>query len=114
MSENKNIVGLIVALAIVFGLIGALVSYDMNQYNAKAVNRISNGDDALVSVSSATVVNNNDVIVSDRFVGKLEKDANVVAVGKDGSMYVVKGGTVLVSDMVVKTYGQDTSVYRIS
>lgn len=114
MSENNSIVGLIVALAIVFGLIGAFVSYDLNQYRENPVSKVSKGDNVLISVSQTNNVNNNQVIVNDRFVGKLDKNANVVAIAKDGSMYLVKGGAVLVSDMVVTTNGVDTTVYRVN
>ncbi len=113
MSYNNNIVGLIVALALVFGLIGAFVSYNLEQANIKNFNKVDTGKDSIISVSSTSTKNSNEVIVNDRFVGKLDKNSKVVAVGKDGSMYVVKNGAVLVSDMIVKTNGEDTSVYRI-
>lgn len=114
MSSNKKIVGLIALLAVIFMFIGALVSYDLQEYNSRQLRSVANGDDTLAVVTTTTEAKNGNVLVSDRFTGKLEKDAKVVAVGEDGSMYVVKSGTVLVSDMVVGTNDESISVYRIN
>ena len=113
MSENKKIAMLIVLLAIVFGLIGALVSYDLKQYDMKIEN-VLNGEDNLIEVSQSNEIKNNNVLVTDKFTGKLEKDAKVIAVGSDGSMYIVTEGTILVSDMVIKNTQETTSVYRVN
>lgn len=113
MSNNRKIVGLITLLAVIFGLIGALVSYDLQDYNSRQARSVANGDNTLAVVKTTSDAKSNNVIVSDRFTGKLEKDANVVAVGDDGSMYVVRGGTILASNMIVGNNDDTVSVYRI-
>lgn len=114
MSETKNLATLIIILAVIFGLIGALVSYDLQQYNSKIGKSVKGGDESLIEVKSDDISTNTRVMVTDRFVGKLDKNSKVVAIGDDGSMYVVRGGTVLASDMVVGTNEDTTSVYRIN
>ncbi len=114
MSSNGKIVGLIVVLAIIFAFIGALVSYDLQQYNLKQTQKVIGKSDTLVELESSSESKNTNVLVNDRFTGKLEADSNVVAIGEDGSMYIVKKGTVLVSDMVVQNSEETILVYRIN
>ncbi len=114
MSNNRKIASLIALLAIVFVFIGAIVSYDLEQYNLKALKGTENSEDTLVAIRVTEEVANKNVLVTDRFTGKLEKDSEVISIGSDGSMYVVKGGTVLASDMVIGTNEETTSVYRIN
>lgn len=113
MSNNRKIASLIALLAIVFVFIGAIVSYDLEQYNSKNLKSTQNSEDTLVAIRVTGEAENKNVLVTDRFTGKLEKDSQVISIGSDGSMYVVKGGTVLVSDMVIGKNEETTSVYRI-
>ena len=113
MSNNRKIASLIALLAIVFVFIGAIVSYDLEQYNSRNSKDVENVQDTLVAVRVTEETENKNVLVTDRFTGKLEKDSQVISIGSAGSMYVVKGGTVLASDMIIGTNEETTSVYRI-
>ena len=114
MSNNRKIASLIALLAIVFVFIGAIVSYDLEQYNLRTLKGTQSSEETLVAIRVTEEAENKNVLVTDRFTGKLEKDSQVISIGSDGSMYVVKGGTVLASDMVIGTNEESTSVYRIN
>ncbi len=114
MSNNRKIASLIALLAIVFVFIGAIVSYDLEQYNLRTLKGTQSSEETLVAIRVTEEAENKNILVTDRFTGKLEKDSQVISIGSDGSMYVVKGGTVLASDMVIGTNEESTSVYRIN
>ena len=122
MDRNNSVLSLIAVLLILLFSMVLVYSYGngliSNSENRVVVdiNDTKEGEVPVyrvISTGKEIEVENKNVIVNDRFVGKLEKDARVVSISSDGQAYNVRDGVVLVSDMVVSSDEESYKVYRI-
>lgn len=113
-NNNHKIVFLLLSLVVIFAILGWVVSFKLNEGTMEQADNKLSGQLTLIKVmENKPVPSKNKVIVTDRFVGELEKDSVVVAVSSNGEAYTVRSGTLLTDGMVIKSSPEEYSVYRI-
>ncbi|MCA9495517.1 MAG: hypothetical protein KC589_01125 [Nanoarchaeota archaeon] len=116
---NDNIMGRAILLLIVLIGIGYLYSYsDSDILNTNEETEIEESQKekekvSYIELKKTKEVSNKNVVVSDKYVGKLNVGEAVVVKDKDGSAYIVTKGTVLVEGMLITANEKESSVYKI-
>lgn len=98
-------------LVIIFAAIGWISSYK-DVVETTNTNELKETQ-VIVPIMGEREVSSKNVIVNDRFVGTIEKDATIVAVSSNRQAYAVKSGVILADDMVVKVSNEDISIVRL-
>lgn len=115
-NDTQKIVALLISLVIIFGLLGWIVSYQLKSQDVSV-----SGDTSIIKeqptllqvMKNVSTETKRPLIVTDRFVGKIDKDAVVVAVSSNGEAYAVKSGVVLTNNMVISANDNSYSVQRL-
>ena len=116
MSQTSKIAFLLVVLVIVFIGIGWILAYNVQTTPVDKEEKFPHiSNSGYVEVEGGEVaVPSKRIIVSDRFVGKLDKDATIVTISSDGNAYNVRNGAVLVDETVIKADSDSYSVRRLN
>lgn len=116
-NDNSKIVFLLLSLVVIFAMLGWIVAYNVNSsvpVAIKTTENNANSQPTLITVMGEKAVpSKNKVIVTDKFVGDLEKDSVVVAVSSNGDAYTVRSGVLLTDGMVISSSSEAYSIYRI-
>jgi hypothetical protein len=115
LRETHKIVVLLLSLAVIFVLLGWIISFNLTLQDT------SEFDEVKVKPHSTTIIfeaekeveSTKTVLVTDRFVGKLDKDANVIAISSNGDAYAVQSGVLLADDMVISSSEEAYSIQRL-
>ena len=125
MGKEKNtgtlFVLLLIFLVIISGL--ALIGVNLNS-NVSVVSTNNNNENnqivkpqetqQIIVLDQETNKNSNRILIDKKYVGKLEKNGNIVVMDENGAMYSIKKGAVLVPGIVVNAQDDSYSVYRIN
>lgn len=101
--------------ALLIVIIGAMAilyteNYGENNYKDK---KKSHMEDDYLEIEGTKYIKNNNVIVSDRFTGKIQEDANVVVLGKNGQIVDIHKGIVLTDEMVIEVREEGVTVLSL-
>lgn len=112
--ENINkLVKSLLILVIIFASIGWILSYQDSLESSTETKMEKESQEILTFIGTKSIPKNN-VLVTDRYVNKLDKDAQIITIGSDGAMYNVQNGVVLADNMVIKQDSESASVLRIN
>lgn len=115
MSKNNQIWNLTLLLILIICAILYLGVSNLNiNLNNQPTNKQSNVTNNYLEITSTTTKPTNRVIVSDRFTGTLQKDANVVVVGEDGSIHKIEEGVVLIDGVLVEAQDNSYQILRVN
>lgn len=98
-----------VLLIVLFASIGWILSYQ-EQSEAKMAYEKESVHEVLTLVGTTEYNKDRAMIVTDKYANRLEKNAKTVTFARDGSIYSVQNGVVLVDDMIIEKSGEENSV----
>lgn len=114
MSKTSKVALLTILLIIVLGSMYFLYTYDNNStIKSESSHEFSSSNVGYVEISGEREKSNKKVLVNDKYVAKPEKDAEIIIFAKDGSIYEVKSGTVLVDDSVIEKNSEGFTIQRL-
>lgn len=128
MGKEKNTTTLFVLLLIFLVIISGLALIGVNLNSSISIVSTNNNNNnnqnnqivkpketqQIIVLNKETAENSNRILVDNKYVGKLEKNGNIVVMDNDGTMYSVRKGAVLVPGIVVNAQDDSYSVYRIN
>ena len=113
MGKGRDIVVLILLLAVVLVSFLVLLTYSQNVNNASEKSEFKSSASYTI-VSGEREITSNRIIASDRYVGDLNTDGQIIVIGSSGSAYIIENGVVLVDGMVISASEDSYSIYRIN
>lgn len=118
MANSESIMGRAILLIIVIMSIGYLYSCsnsDILEFDEeiKIQEAQKKEKTSYIELKATKEVPSERVVVSDKYVGKLNAGDAVIVKNKDGSAYIVTKGTVLVDDMLITANEEESTVYKI-
>lgn len=123
MAEDKLVRSLVVAFFVVIAayfvvwfIVGTAIMNNLEAQEELVLEDEFAPRTELVGVQSGerVVPSTNKVIISDKFVGTVDKDGSIVAISENGQAYNVANGVVLADDMVISANDESYSVYRVN
>lgn len=104
---------LILLIGILFTLI-VKINPEIQLNNSQNNLRFNSSISKTITTYNRVKINENVVIATKDYTGKIYKNSKIVAVSNDGKMYVVKNGVVLVGNLVISSNdSNEYSLYRI-
>lgn len=116
LNQTHKIIVLLLSLAVIFVLLGWIISFNLTLSDENSVidsTRAKTHSTTIVFEAEREVESSKKILVTDRFVGKLDKDADIIAISSSGDAYSVKSGVLLTSGMVISSNEEAYSIYRI-
>lgn len=120
MASSGQIGGLVLLLIVVmfafFAVATGVVSFEEDVARTVVVPEREEVQDtwAYVEVIGEREIPNRNVVISDKYVVGVDPNSNAIVLSSDGEAYNVKGGTVLASDVVIKSDEGEFYVYRVN
>ena len=111
--SNKTISSLVVALVVVLALIGFLYSLGVDYEKVQDVTKDNFGGNSLDIVTMEVQKSNSNIVISDRFVGKVDSDSTIISISNNGKIRIVEEGVVLIDGKIISVEGESTSIYNI-
>ncbi len=115
LNQTHKIIVLLLSLAVIFILLGWIISFNLSVQEEPSYDdaRLKSHSTTIVFEAEKEVPSTKKVIVTDRYVGKLDKNADVIAISSDGDAYSVRSGVLLTDGMVISSNEEAYSIYRI-
>mgnify|MGYP006290034447 FL=1 len=109
MAMGKTTANLLMVLVLILAGAGMLVAYQEGLFTTSGTERSYTNKSPVNSGYQVVVANTTNPskrqIVTDRYVGELQEDGKIVAIGESGEAYAVRKGVVLADGMLIEANG---------